>query len=90
MKKKAQGISINVIIIAVIALLVLVVLSLIFTGSLGKFGLKVTDCENKGGKCAFECGSPAEGTQDYPTAYSDWKCPDKDEQAQICCVKLIS
>jgi len=37
MKKKAQGISINVIIIAAIALIVLVVLVAVFTGRFGMF-----------------------------------------------------
>jgi len=37
MKRKAQGISINIIIVAVIALVVLVVLVAIFTGRLGLF-----------------------------------------------------
>ena len=90
MKKNAQGLSITVIIVAVIALLVLVVLALVFTGGLGKFGLKVAECENKGGKCAFTCGSEAEGTQDYPTEFPEWKCPELDGQQQVCCVKIIT
>ena len=39
--KKAQGLPINVIIVAAIALIVLVVLVAIFTGRLGLFGKKV-------------------------------------------------
>ena len=35
--KKAQGLSLNVIIIAVLALLVLVILAVIFTGKLGTY-----------------------------------------------------
>ena len=49
MNKKAQGISINVIIIAAIALIVLVVLVAIFTGRLAIFSKEVAetgqDCE---------------------------------------------
>ena len=90
MKKKAQGMPITVIIIAVLALLVLVILALIFTGGLGKWITKVGDCETKGGKCAFTCGSAAEETQEYQTEYSEWKCPDKEDQAQKCCVKIAS
>ena len=41
--KKAQGLSINVIIIAAIALIVLVVLVAIFSGRLGDFGKRVGD-----------------------------------------------
>jgi len=51
MKKKAQGISINTIIIAAIALIVLVVLIAIFTGRLGGFSLGVASCVDKGGTC---------------------------------------
>jgi len=50
MDKKAQGISINTIIIAAIALIVLVVLIAIFTGRLGGFGQGV-DIATKGTAC---------------------------------------
>ena len=49
MTKKAQGLSINVIIIAAIALIILVVLIAIFTGRLGSFSAGVSQtvtCEN--------------------------------------------
>jgi hypothetical protein len=88
--KKAQGLSITVIIVAVIALLVLVVLALVFTGGLGRWGLKVGECENKGGKCAFTCNSEAEGTLEYPTEFPEWKCPEVDGQQQKCCVKIVT
>ena len=51
MKKKAQGISINTIIIAAIALIVLVIIVAIFTGRLGEFSFGVANCEDKGGTC---------------------------------------
>ena len=47
MKKKSQGISINIIIIASIALIILVVLVAVFTGRFGVFSSgvkKVTTC----------------------------------------------
>ena len=43
MSKKAQGMPINVIIIAAISLIVLVVLVAIFTGRIGLFGQKVSE-----------------------------------------------
>ncbi len=49
--KKAQGISLNVIIIAAIALIVLIVLVVIFTGHAGKFNTGLKDCHNKNGLC---------------------------------------
>ena len=47
MKKNAQGLSMTTIVVAALALLVLVVLALIFTGRMGDFstGIKgVSDC----------------------------------------------
>ncbi len=60
MDKKAQGISINVIIIAAIAILVLVILAVIFLGYVQKWTGDVSDCENKGGQC-FDEGSCPDG-----------------------------
>jgi len=57
MNKKAQGLSINVIIIVAIALIVLVVLIAIFTGRLGSFvgGLEgVTTCETSCGALGMD------------------------------------
>ena len=51
MNKKAQGISINTIIIAAIALAVLVVLFAIFTGRIGIFSSGVKDTDNCFQKC---------------------------------------
>ena len=90
---KAQGISINVIIVAAIALLVLVVLSVIFMGRIGQFGSKVGECKNKGGKCADigeSCGQVDSSVEDYPTTFSDWKCPLVDDQEVDCCVKITA
>ena len=77
--KKAQGISLNVIIIAAIALLVLVILSVIFMGRMGTFGTEANDCVNKGGQCLDECGD------DYPTPYTAWTCAEEEE---VCCIAI--
>tara|TARA_B100001964_G_C13949809_1_gene472786 strand:+ start:169 stop:417 length:249 start_codon:yes stop_codon:yes gene_type:complete len=53
--KKGQGLSLNTIIIAAIALLVLVVLVMIFTGRMSVFTGGVSGCVNQGGNC--ETGS---------------------------------
>ena len=49
--KKGQGLSLNTIIIAAIALLVLVVLVMIFTGRMSVFTGGVSGCVNQGGNC---------------------------------------
>ena len=46
MNKKSQGLSINMIIIAAIALVVLIVLWAIFTGRMGQFNIGVKDVES--------------------------------------------
>jgi len=84
MNKKGQGISMNVIIVAAIALLVLVVLSIIFLGRTGDFGKGVADCENKGGQCESggDCTTDAD---EYNTKFPGWKCP---TTTDACCIKL--
>lgn len=57
--KKAQGISINVIIIAAIALAVLVVLFAIFTGRIGLFSKGVKETETGAYSCV--CSEPGKG-----------------------------
>jgi hypothetical protein len=52
MKKKAQGLSLNVIIIAALALLVLVILAVIFMGRTGVFRRQSGDCTTLGGQCS--------------------------------------
>mgnify|MGYP001173580196 CR=1 FL=1 len=76
MNKKAQGISMNVIIIAAIALLVLVVLSVVFMGRMGIFSSGSADCGNQGGTCLDECGPGQK-------AFSGATCEADD---QDCCI----
>lgn len=81
--KKAQGISINVIVVAAIALLVLVVLSVVFLGRFGIFTQQSADCENKGGRCVV--GDCPTGTN----SYSAWACPETTSGAsQTCCINV--
>ena len=83
--KKAQGISINVIIIAAIALLVLVVLSVVFTGRMGIWSQESSSCEPNIGRCAppgAECGEEGTPVADYPTEYRAANCPGEDQK---CC-----
>ena len=56
MNKKAQGLSMNMIILAAIALIVLVVLSVIFIGRGRTFSATVGDCKQKGGSCEPKAG----------------------------------
>ncbi len=78
--KKAQGMSMNVIIIAAIALIVLVILSVIFIGRMGAFGAASKDCTKLGGTCyASPCS--AQGLSPHPSADCD--------EGQFCCTQKI-
>lgn len=85
MNKKAQGLSINTIIIAAIALLVLVVLSVVFTGRMGFWTKETSNCEPGVGRCAevgVSCGEPGSGVESYPTTYTAANCP----EGETCCI----
>lgn len=96
--KKGMDMSVNVIIIAALALIVLVVLFAIFTGRLGGFSMAVQSCADKSGECV---NSNAAGTSaDCATAKSaDWtvlKGTDCEKTktsagkpAQYCCIPII-
>ncbi len=79
--KKAQGISMNVIIIAAIALIVLVILSMIFIGRMGSFGKASEDCKKLGGTCNAEQCSALD-LQIHPTG----EC----EGDNNCCMPKIA
>ncbi len=77
--KKAQGMSLNTVIIAIIVLVVLVVLIMIFTGYFGKiFTPSVKACSTAGGECASACGTGQLGSEitsaDCSTAGEGLKC----------------
>jgi len=67
MKKKAQGLSLNTIIVAAIVLIVLVVLWAIFTGRLGAFAGGVKEQEKDCPSLCKAVGHSAGGTA-QPTA----------------------
>jgi uncharacterized membrane protein len=80
MNSKGQEVSITVIIVAAIALLVLVVLSIIFLGRAGIFSQKTVDCEGQGGQCVV--GPCPAGIGEYNV----WACPKTSAGAtQTCC-----
>jgi len=77
--KKAQGMSLTTLIIAAICLIVLVVMIIIFTGNINKWGTDVKSCVARGGKCLPN--TCAIGTQtEIPNV-----CP----SGQFCCVNIL-
>jgi uncharacterized membrane protein YqiK len=90
--KKAQGISINVIIIAAIALVVMVLIILIFTGNVISFRKSSQGCLNVGGECVSveECNTRISTEHDgYLWQKSSHPCFDSDNNPtnQVCCMK---
>ncbi len=93
MNKKAQGLPINVIIVAAIALIVLVVLVAIFTGRLGMFGQEVS----KIGQDCTDFTTTIENTeynaewQESPCAENEreiYTATDADENpGKHCCIR---
>ena len=69
MKKKAQGLSMQTIVIAALALLVLVILALVFTGRMGNFATGVKETTT----CKQAC--TAAGYSDSSGNDSDTKLP---------------
>ena len=88
--KKGQGISINTIVIAAVAVLVLIVLAAILISQSGAFSRTLQRCDEIGGRCADEglCGERADGyNRVHPTA----ACfQDGTKTEQDCCVPGIT
>ena len=80
LNKKAQGLSLNTIIIATLAIIVLIVVVLFFTGKFGDANSALENCEAKGGEpsATVPC---ANGGVPTPTG-SDV------EGEKYCCIKL--
>lgn len=77
MKKRAEGLPINMIILAILALAVLVVFIVIFTKTSGNFSSTINSCESKGGECVQE-----NQCQYQKTGFT---CLDK----QVCCINPL-
>lgn len=85
MSKKAQGLSMNVIIIAAIALLVLVILAVLILRA-GRGVTEGTGCEGIGGTCADACGD-LDGlyVKNIPNSGRSGGCA----EGESCCIPLM-
>ena len=81
MRKKAQGLSLNVIIIAILALVVLVILIFVFSGQFGKFTGRAESCAALGGKCIS-----ASDTCQGPIVKGDFK---DETNCKRCCIEVL-
>ena len=84
-KRKAQGMSMNVIIIAALAIIVLIILVVIMGGKFKIFGGATRSCETQGGSCSgsLEDLNSITGCPDNYAKMAFTDCNDKDE---VCCV----
>jgi len=78
--KKAQGLSINVLIIALIALVVLAVVIFILFGGVSKFQTGLKDCKSKGGPDAH-CEKLDKGCNEGEISF-----PGICEKGEVCCI----
>ena len=97
--RKAQGMPLNIVIIAAICLIVLVILVMIFTGRIGIFAGESANCLNNGGTCVAitdGCGSLG-GLAKESTAYKclytasnviQGKKAGDTNPSQTCCIKV--
>jgi hypothetical protein len=76
---KAQGMSMNVIIIAALAIIVLIILVVVMTGKFNLFGTTTRSCSAQGGECKEECGDG-----EAKMHFTD--CKDINEDLPVCCI----
>lgn len=95
MKNKKADLSMNFIIIAALALLVLVTISLIFMGRFNIFNRQAQDCYSAGGECVDQtrwptCKSAAQdGGYSAGTRRNDLSCYNANgnvRENEMCCV----
>ncbi len=87
MRRKAQSLSLNTIIVAALALLVLIIIALIFTGRIKLTREGIDHCANNGGRCVSN--EIDRETMKYAQCQNSYdkviigKCEGED---QICCL----
>ncbi|MBT4651447.1 hypothetical protein HOC13_02890 [Candidatus Woesearchaeota archaeon] len=85
---KGQGRTFWIVVTAVIALVVLVVLLLIFSGKVNILESGLLNCENKGGACV-QCateGCSQTVCNEGLTKSTVFSCPNVGAKEQICCL----
>ena len=80
LRKKAQGLPMNVIVLGVISLIVLVVLIFIVVSQTGVLNKGLLDCQSKGGSCISESACSADVV--------NYNCPGDDDEGSdiVCCL----
>ena len=83
--KKAQGLSMNVIIIAALAIIVLIILVVVMAGRFNLFGSTARSCEAQAGTCKEACEAG-----EAKMFFTD--CADKNPNTEdhTCCIPTYS
>ena len=84
--KKSQGLPVNTLVIAAIALVALIVIIVIFTKVLGGTAENIGSCETKGGKCAYYLPTN-DCNDDYPIPLLVSGDCERYEPKNLCCLK---
>ncbi|MBD3204006.1 hypothetical protein GF327_06910 [Candidatus Woesearchaeota archaeon] len=85
MEKKGQGLSLNTIIVAALALLVLIIIAMIFTGRIKLWRENTDACVNKGGRCVSDDRN-AQGEYEYCSSMYDKIIAGDCPEDMICCL----
>ncbi|MEK6943187.1 MAG: hypothetical protein AABX00_03945 [Nanoarchaeota archaeon] len=82
--RKAQGMPLNVIIIAALGLIVLVILAVMFSGESKKFSAGISSCAAKQGTCQQKACDDEQVT-------INGVCPEKGQSTDLkyCCAKVL-
>lgn len=82
MNRKAQGMSVNMIILIVLGLIIIGVLVFMLSGKVKQFGTSTNSCAEKQGTCvaqASECQGPIIGAMD---------CAKQKGENAVCCQSI--
>jgi len=77
MMSKAQGLSMQTVVVAALVLIVLIILVVVFSGKMNFFGKGTEECGSKGGQCQDRACLPGE----VPVIAA---CPDTEN----CCIPI--
>ena len=84
---KAQGLPINTIILALLAIFVLIIVIYLAGSKLGQFGTNVDNCQQKGGVCSAPAGADGvtQCSDSNPIKLVGTEC---DKTKSVCCISI--
>lgn len=90
MDKKAAELTMNVIIIAVLALIVLAVLLVIFSGKMKSFTGGMKECSSLGGECKGDVTIENDAVKTRKCPSGSTPVPNTNcEPQNVCCISLV-